>query len=144
MKIKHCMENDITLSLEGQASAVRDFLFVRDAARALRLSMERCDNPFPINIGSGKSHTIYETVEMCCKIMGYDGKISWQESSISGPLQRFLHTDRAKQLIEFEAETSLDTGLTETVNWIKENLKSVRTYVHDQAPPRSSTTVVTK
>ena len=136
VKINYFIENNITLSLEGRASAVRDFLFVRDAAKALRLSMEECNNSFPINIGSGESYTIYEVVEMCCNIMEYRREISWRESSIDGPLQRFLDTNKAEQEIGFKAETSLHEGLTKTISWVKDNLSSIRTYAPDQAPPR--------
>ena len=136
MKIEHCIENNIALSLEGRALAVRDFLFVKDAAKAVRLSIEECETSSPINIGSGEAHVIYETIEKCCKMMGYNREISWRESSISGPLQRRLDTNRAEKEIGFKAETSLDEGLAETIDWVKENLASIRTYAPNQVPPR--------
>ena len=137
VKIKHCIENNTpAIRLLGNPEVMRDFLFIREAARAVRMAMETCQNSYPINIGSGHPISIHEIVSVCCNIMGYSGSIEWTESSVEGPSRRFLDINRAKKEIGFEPETHLPEGLSETIDWVKTNMAEIKTYAPGQMPPR--------
>ena len=49
--------------------------------------------------------------------MGYEGQIKWQSDKPDGQPRRCLDTNKAKNLLDFEAETDLQTGLKQTIEW---------------------------
>lgn len=54
----------------GNLEASRDFTDVRDVVRALWLAVNKCKHGKPYNIGSGKSHTVRELVDLFAEITG--------------------------------------------------------------------------
>ncbi len=100
----------------GTGSASREFLFVRDAARAIALATEHYNDAEPVNIGSGNEITIRALVEMICDLCAFKGEIRWDPTKPDGQLRRCLDTSRAKETFGFEATTSFREGLCETID----------------------------
>mgnify|MGYP005816082183 CR=1 FL=1 len=118
LKVKTAMEqrqNSITLWGTGQAS--REFLYAEDCAAAIGLAIEKELPPQPINIGTGEEIKISELVETICDIMGFAGRIRYDTTKPDGQPRRCLDTSRARELLEFEAKTSLKCGLKKTIDW---------------------------
>ncbi|HUG71385.1 MAG TPA: GDP-mannose 4,6-dehydratase [Pirellulaceae bacterium] len=101
----------------GSGSASREFLFVRDAARAIALATEHYNDPAPVNLGSGTEITIRTLVEMICDLCAFTGEIRWDATKPDGQPRRCLDTSRAKAAFGFEASTSFRDGLCETITW---------------------------
>ena len=101
----------------GTGSASREFLFVRDAAKAITAATDRYDGGEPVNIGSGAEIAIRELTELICELSGYEGEIRWDATKPDGQPRRCLDTTRATAAFGFSAETSLRDGLTETIAW---------------------------
>jgi GDP-L-fucose synthase len=99
----------------GTGTASREFLFVRDAARAIALAAEHYNDPAPVNIGSGTEITIRALVEMICDLASFHGEIRWDATKPDGQPRRCLDTSRAKQAFGFEASTPFRDGLLETI-----------------------------
>src|SRR4051794_12766607 len=110
-----------TVTLWGDGSPTREFLYVDDAARALRLALERYDGAEPVNIGSGQEISIRDLAEVIRKATGYAGEIAWDTSKPNGQPRRRLSTDRARDAFGFTATTELDEGIRETVRWYLES-----------------------
>lgn len=105
----------------GTGSASREFLYVKDAARAIALATEKYDGPDPVNLGAGFEITIKDLVEKIKDMTDFEGEIEWDTSKPDGQPRRCLDTSRAKQLFDFEAKMPFDEGLRETINWWKTN-----------------------
>ena len=105
--------------LWGDGSPTREFIHVYDAARAFRLALEKYDDPDPVNIGSGTEISIRDLAETVARVVGYEGRISWDPSKPNGQPSRRLDTTRARQLFGFEASTGFEEGLAETVAWYR-------------------------
>ena len=101
----------------GTGSASREFLYVDDAARAIVAATERYDGPDPVNVGAGQEITIRELVETIARLVGYEGEIRWDTTKPDGQPRRRLDTTRARELFGFQAETTLEDGLKETIAW---------------------------
>ncbi|HKD35896.1 MAG TPA: GDP-L-fucose synthase [Pirellulales bacterium] len=108
----------------GTGSASREFLFVRDAARAIAAATEQYDKPEPVNIGSGREITIRELAELVCRTCRFDGEIRWDPTKPDGQPRRCLDTSRAHSAFGFEATTRLPDGLRETVAWYEAQRRS--------------------
>ena len=101
----------------GTGKASREFLYVSDAARGIALAAQGYDKGDPVNLGAGFEITIADLVEKIRTIVGYEGKITWDTSKPDGQPRRCLDTTRAKEQFNFQAQTSFDDGLKQTVAW---------------------------
>jgi GDP-L-fucose synthase len=109
----------------GSGKASREFLYVADAARGLRLAAERYDGPEPVNIGAGFEITISDLVNLIAKLMGYRGEIAWDTSMPDGQPRRMLDVSKAERLFGFKAETTFEEGLRKTIDWFFQNKKKL-------------------
>ena len=108
----------------GTGSASREFLFVRNAARAIALATESYNKPQPMNVGSGAEITIRRLAELICELCGFEGEIRWDSSKPDGQPRRCLDTTCAREILGFTAETDLRSGLIQTIKWYKEHRHS--------------------
>jgi GDP-L-fucose synthase len=53
--------------------------------------------------------------------MDYDGEIVWETDKPNGQPRRCLDTTRARELFGFEAKTSFEDGLKQTIAWYRAN-----------------------
>jgi GDP-L-fucose synthase len=112
----------------GTGAPSREFLYVDDAAGAIRLALERYDQPEPVNIGTGREVTITALAELIAKLTGFGGRLIWDASRPDGQPRRMLETTRAEELFGFRAGTSLEEGLKRTIDWYETT---------DGAPPQA-------
>ncbi len=110
---------DITIS--GSGNAIRNFIYVEDCVEGILTAIEKHDSSDPINICSKKHINIKELAQKIILISGKKVKIKFDKTADQGPL--FLSPDykKAKNLIGFEAKTSLKEGLKKTIKWFEEN-----------------------
>ena len=128
--IRRCIEardaSKDSLTLWGTGKATRDFLFVDDAVTGILLAAEHYNEAGPINLGSGHEISIYDAAEKINLLTGFNGELLWDGKMPDGQPRRFLATNLAKEKFGFEAKTSLDDGLRETISWYQEKLRSER------------------
>jgi GDP-L-fucose synthase len=110
--------------LWGDGSATREFIHVRDAAKAFRLALGHYDGGDPVNVGSGSEISIRDLAEKVARVVGYKGAIGWDTSKPNGQPSRRLDTRRARELFGFQASTEFDEGLAETVRWYRDRFGS--------------------
>jgi GDP-L-fucose synthase len=119
--IRKCVEarenGEKTLTVWGTGSPTREFLFVEDAAWAMQLAAEKLDTPEPLNIGSGQEIAVADLVKLIAEKTGFRGKIRFDSSKPDGQPRRCLDVTRAKELLGFEANTTLADGLDRTIAW---------------------------
>jgi GDP-L-fucose synthase len=99
----------------GTGKATRDFLYVEDGARALILAAERTHEPLAMNIGSGVSHSIAELVTTIAALVNFSGEIIWDHERPDGQAERILDVTRARSVLGFEPQVTLEEGLRRTV-----------------------------
>jgi GDP-L-fucose synthase len=119
--IRKCLEakarGDREITVWGDGSATREFLYVEDAAEGILLAAERYDHSDPVNLGSAFEITIKELAEMIVRLTGFEGKIVWDTSQPNGQPRRKLDTSRARAWFGFESTTPFEEGLRATIEW---------------------------
>lgn len=105
------------ITLWGTGKASREFLYASDCAQAIKLAIEKDIPPSPINIGTGKEIKICDLVEEIAAQMGFEGEIVYDSNKPDGQPRRCLDVSKAKEALGFEAQTDLQEGLKETIEW---------------------------
>lgn len=112
------------VSCWGTGRPLREFMYCADAARMIVQAAERYhDSTHPINIGSGDEISIYELTSLIAGKVGYEGKINWGTEDQDGQLRKKLDLTRMWGQLEPERVdfTSLEDGITTTIDWYIEN-----------------------
>jgi GDP-L-fucose synthase len=103
----------------GSGNASREFLYVDDAARGIRMATEAYDGSDPVNLGAGFEITIRDLARLIARLMGFSGEIRWDTSKPDGQPRRSVDTTRAERLFGFQAEVAFEDGLKKTVSWYR-------------------------
>lgn len=110
-------EGSTEVTLWGDGTPTREFLYVADAANAIVLAAEHYDRAEPMNLGSGKEIAIRTLATLIAEEIGFHGTIRWDHTRPNGQPRRCLDVSRAKEDLGFEAQTELRIGLRQTIAW---------------------------
>ena len=105
------------VTLWGDGSPSREFLFVEDCARGFVQAALKYDGSAPVNLGTHEETPIRVLAETIKELTHYEGTIHWDTSKPNGQPKRFLDTSRALEAFGFKAEISLKAGLKKTIDW---------------------------
>lgn len=110
--------------LWGTGKCSREFLFVDDAAAAIRFLVENDDSGEIFNVSSGHEVTIRELAEIVASATGFHGDIRWDTSKPDGQPRRNFDTSRLAKA-GWTAPTNLRDGINQSVadykRWKQEN-----------------------
>lgn len=107
------------VSVWGDGSATRDFLYVKDLARIVHLLMDEDVPSGPINIGSGQSCSIRKIVEMLCRITGVSfDRVRWDATKPNGRPECYADLSHLRGL-GFSPQYDISEGLRETWEWFR-------------------------
>ena len=109
------------VTLWGDGSAMREFLYVDDLAEAAFKCMLRYDSGDIINVGTGKDITIKDLAETIADVVGFKGEIVWDTSKPNGTPRKVLNVDKIKSL-GWEPKVNLREGIVKTYELYKESL----------------------
>ncbi|MDB4953409.1 MAG: GDP-fucose synthetase, partial [Myxococcales bacterium] len=116
-----CDERRDEVTLWGDGSPTREFLYVADAAEGMVLAAERYDSSEPVNLGSGNEISIRDLATVVARATGYTGRFVWDVQQPNGQPRRRLDVTRARERFGFTANTSLIDGMANTVAWYLEH-----------------------
>ena len=94
--IRKMLDNSERVTLWGDGSPTREFLYVDDCVEGLVLAAERYDGAEPVNLGTGVEISIRELAEQIAELTGFEGEIEWDTSMPNGQPRRSLDASRAR------------------------------------------------
>jgi GDP-L-fucose synthase len=106
----------------GTGTPLREFLYVEDLARAVILCLDRYDDAQHINVGTAEEISIKHLAEKIASKVGFKGKILWDNNKPDGTFRKVLDNQKILNL-GWKPITSLDEGLTKTIEWYKQTKK---------------------
>lgn len=113
----------------GSLSPVRDMVFVKDTARGfLMAGMEEKSTGEVLSVGTGTGATVGEIADMILKILGSDKKIVEDSQRVrpekSEVFKLICDNRKAKELLNWTPQYTLEEGLKETISFIQKNINS--------------------
>ena len=119
--IRKCVEakerREPAITLWGDGTPTREFLYIEDAAEALVLATEKYDGGEPFNVGSGEELSIAELARVIAEEVEFRGEIVWDATKPNGQPRRCLDVRRAEALLGFKAAIGLREGIARTAAW---------------------------
>jgi GDP-L-fucose synthase len=115
------------VTLWGDGSPTREFLYVEDAAEGILLAAERYDASEPVNLGSGREIAIRDLAQEIARAARFTGRFVWDTSKPNGQPRRQLDVTRARERFGFEARTPFAEGLAATVAYYEQHRKEIET-----------------
>jgi GDP-L-fucose synthase len=116
------LRGDAAVTCWGTGKAIREFLYVDDAAAAIVRAAEVYDDAaMPLNIGTGVETSIRELAETIHRTTGFRGRIDWDATKPDGCLRKVLDVTRMKAALGWTPPTGLAQGLARTIAWYREN-----------------------
>lgn len=120
----------------GSLTPTRDFNYVKDTAEAF-IKVVESDKTIGevINAGSNYEISIGDTVKKIIDILGQDVKIMCDDERIrpekSEVNRLWADNTKIKQLTDWTPKYTIDDGLKETIEWIKNNMKYFKTDIYN-------------
>lgn len=128
--IRKCIEaqerGDHQVTLWGDGSPTREFLYVEDAAEGILLSAEHYNGSEPVNLGAGNEIAIKDLAELVARLTGFAGELVWDTSKPNGQPRRGLDVSRAEEFFGFRAQMPFEQGLQRTIAWYRNYRERVK------------------
>ena len=102
----------------GDGTQTRSFCYVSDLVRGI-LSLMDANTNEPVNIGNPHELTIEEIARTIVRLVGSRSQIVYRPLPVDDPKQRQPDITRARTLLGWQPEVSLEDGLRTTIEYFK-------------------------
>jgi UDP-glucose 4-epimerase len=107
------------LVVYGDGSQTRDFIYVGDLCEGIAAALTCGEGGVVIHLGSGVETSVTDVARTVIDKFGGDIEIEHHPERAGDILRSSADISGARALLGFDAHTSLDDGLTDTVAWFK-------------------------
>ncbi len=116
------------LSLFSDRAKTRDLLYVKDAVTALVKSLDWIKSGLDIiHIGGGKRVNMVDLVQKMASQLGIEPKIRMKPALAAYQDIPEMGLEKAMKLLGFKAETPINKGIEQLMNWKKKDLSEGKT-----------------
>ncbi len=114
------------ITIYGDGSQTRSFCYVDDLIEGIVRMMDSKDEIMgPVNLGNPGEFTILELAQRIIEKTNTISKIQYCPLPADDPLQRKPVIEKAKELLSWEPQVSLDQGLDATIPYFKRQLAAM-------------------
>ena len=114
-------EKEVTIW--GDGTARREFLYVKDLVRFISNNIDRLDNlPKYINVGYGEDFSVNEYYEMIADLIGYEGSFNHDFSKPTGMKYKLMDSSKAFGL-GWKPNFSIIEGLFNTLKFYRNEVR---------------------
>jgi len=114
--INQCINNN-NITIYGEGLQTRSFCYVSDMVDGLIKLMNSEKYVGPINLGNPNEITIKQLADIVKEKTNSKSKIIFNDLPQDDPIKRQPNIDKAKQILNWEPNVSLDTGLRLTIDY---------------------------
>jgi UDP-glucose 4-epimerase len=105
-------------TINGDGKQLRDFVYVGDVVRANLLVLDKGDNDV-FNVGWGKGTSVNEIFRLLKNIVPSDAREVHGPPLLGEIRETYLNSTKAKQVLGWTPEVSLQEGLQQTVDYFR-------------------------
>jgi dTDP-glucose 4,6-dehydratase len=113
------------LTIHGDGSAARDWIFVTDTADAVDKAMTAPIDEVKgevFNVGSGKSISVRDISKVILESFGLDdGYLTYMDERFGQVQNHISSTEKSGKILGFRANVSFEEGLRRSIQWYGDN-----------------------
>jgi UDP-glucose 4-epimerase len=107
------------VTIWGDGSVVRDYLYVSDLVEALELTAEVETRSKVLNIGSGRGVSLNELVTLIAEVTGEEPEVEYLPGRALDVPANVLDITRAQEELGWSPRTELAEGIATTWEWVR-------------------------
>jgi UDP-glucose 4-epimerase len=107
-----------TPTINGSGEQTRDFVYVKDVARAVQTVSEKQVQGI-FNIGTGRETSVNMLYAMIIKALGSATKANYGDAKAGEQMRSSIDASAALKAFNWKAEVSLEAGCQETSDWFR-------------------------
>lgn len=115
-KFVKAKESNESVTLFGDGSPIREFLYIDDAANACIFLMNNYESNEHINIGSSQGYTINNLANIIANKVGFTGDIHWDTTKPNGTPVKLLDSSKLNSL-GWSPQIDFEEGIEKTILW---------------------------
>jgi UDP-glucose 4-epimerase len=115
------IENGEPIEIWGDGRTVRDYVFVDDVVRAIRLALDHAGPETLFNIGSGIGRSVNEVAEALGTILEKPVETVYKPGRAVDVPENVLDISRAADSLNWVPEISWEDGLHRTIAWTRDS-----------------------
>ena len=104
----------------GDGNQSRDFTYVDDIARGVIAGLKPVGYE-TVNLGSDSPHKLIDVLRTIETLLGREAQIEWRPEHRADVRQTWASIEKAKDLLGWSPQVSLDEGLKRAVEWYQQN-----------------------
>jgi len=109
-----------SVEIWGDGTPLREFLYVRDLAKACLFLLESYESSVAINVGSGQEVSIRDLASLVSNMVGFTGDLKFNTNRPNGTHRKLLDSTRILEL-GWKPTVKLEDGISLTYEWFLAN-----------------------
>ncbi|MBU0896566.1 MAG: SDR family oxidoreductase [Candidatus Omnitrophica bacterium] len=111
------------LTVYGKGTQTRSFCYVDDLTKGIVKMME-ISRELPLNLGNPCEYKVIDLAETIIKLTGSRSKIKFLPLPEDDPKRRRPDISKARKILDWQPQVSLEEGLAKTIEYFKEKLQN--------------------
>lgn len=113
--------NGQPLTVYGDGSQTRSFCYVSDLVDGIYRLMNS-EETMPVNIGNPTELSVLDFAKKIKQMTGTASEIVFEDLPVDDPKTRRPDITRAKEILGWEPQVSIDQGLEKTIDWFRKEI----------------------
>ena len=118
--INQALKNE-DITIYGDGTQTRCLCYVEDMVNGL-ISLMNSEYKYPVNLGSNLELSVNQIAQKIISLTNSDSQIIFKPLPSDDPKRRCPDLTKSKNILNWEAKTSLETSLLNTINYYKQFL----------------------
>jgi GDP-L-fucose synthase len=119
--IRKVADNMNPIPVWGDGTELRDLLYIDDFIEALQLVIEKQETYDVFNVGCNNVYSVNDVLATMQTLASNNNPIEYVKGKPSMIPTRRINSDKIKDVLGWEARTSLEVGLLKAYNWYLDN-----------------------
>jgi UDP-glucose 4-epimerase len=136
-KLINATLSKITFEINGNGESTRDYTYIGDVVEAVKKAMALPALQTEINIGTGVETSVNDLVRLVTAMVDVTRSLNVEPRAIDKITRRRLDIRKAKTLLGWQPNTTIEEGLIKTIEWYKYYGKHLR-HIQSEIPSATS------